>query len=230
MKKVLVLALLSVVTLHAQKELTYIENISSDQDVYLNFKFAQDIKVEHGNSDEIIVKATVYIDNGQGNESFSVKTDRSSGRLKMYSDFGDYFKNKWKDKKRHNYNSTTEIDYVVMVPKGVNLRIKSISGSVYMDTFNGDLVTDLISGDVTIKNYEGELRLKTISGALDVKVKKADLNAKSVTGTIYSDIEFKSKSDKPYNRSGNKVSKQINGGTKPLSMETVSGNIYIRKG
>ena len=99
-----------------------------------------------------------------------------------------------------------------------------------MDTFKGDLVTDLISGDVTIKSYEGELRLKTISGALDVKVKKANLNAKSVTGTIYSDIEFESKSDKPYNRSGNKVSKQINGGTKPLSMETVSGNIYIRKG
>lgn len=116
------------------------------------------------------------------------------------------------------------------MPKGVNLNVKSISGSVYMDTFNGDLVTDLISGDVTIKKYNGDLHLKTISGALDVTVNRADLNAKSLTGTIYSDIEFENdRSKKYYNKSHNKVSKQINGGSQPLDMETISGNIYIRK-
>ena len=231
MKKIVILALLSVVTLHAQKELTFIENLKSNQDLYVNFKFAQDIKIEHGKTNEVIVKASVNIDDGEGNDAFSIKTDKSSGRLKMYSDFGDYFKNKWNDKSRRNCNSNTEINYVVIVPKGVNLKVKSISGSVYMDTFNGDLVTDLISGDVTVKKYNGELRLKTISGALDVTVNKADLNAKSLTGTIYSDIEFKTDSSKKYyNGSNNKVSKQINGGSQPLDMETISGNIYIRKG
>lgn len=233
MKKILLLALLAVVSLHAQKELTLTENIDSDQDVYLNFKFAQDIVVEHGKSDEIIIKAMVNIDDGKGNEAFSIKTDRSSGRLKMYSDFGDYFKNKWNEHSGKYKNSTTEIDYVVIVPKGVNLKVKSISGSVYMDTFQGDLVTDLISGDVTIKEYQGELRLKTISGALDVKVKKADLSAKSITGTIYSDIEFEAEDDSKAHyrsRSNNEVKKKINGGTKPLHLGTISGNIYIRKG
>ena len=230
MKNLIIIALLSVTALHAQRNVEVKENLSKNQDVYLDFQFAQDIKVEHGNTNEIKVKASVNIDDGEGNDAFSIKTNNSSGELKLYSDFGNYFKNKWKDKNRHNCNSTTEINYVVIVPKNVNLKIKSISGSVSIDSFKGDLVTDLISGDVTIKKYDGELRLKTISGALDVTVSKANLNAKSLTGTIYSDLEFdKNTSSKSYNGSHNRVSKKINGGTAPLEMETISGNIYIRK-
>jgi len=231
MKHIIIIALLSVTTLHAQRQVEVKEDLSKNQDVYLNFKFAQDIRVEHGSTNEIVVKASVNIDEGEGNDAFHLKTDNSSGQLKLYSDFGDYFKNKWKDKSRNNCNSTTEINYVVIVPKNVNLKIKSISGSVTIDNYQGDLVTDLISGDVTIKKYNGELRLKTISGALDVTVNKARLNAKSLTGTIYSDLEFeKNNSNKSYNGSQNKVTKQVNGGNVPLEMETISGNIYIRKG
>ncbi len=240
MKYIIIVALLSVVTLNAQKQVEVKEQISKDQEVFINFKFAQDIKVVHGNTNEIIVKASVNIDDGTGNDNYSIKSENSSGQLKLYSDFGDYFKSKKrnvyysnKDEKNENCNCchTTDINYVVVVPKNIKLRIKSISGSVFTDTYEGDLVTDLISGDVTIKKYNGELRLKTISGALDIKVNKAKLNAKSVTGTIYSDLDFEKtdlgKHGKSFN---NKVSKQINGGTFPLIMETVSGNIYIRKG
>ncbi|WCO01215.1 DUF4097 family beta strand repeat-containing protein [Psychroserpens ponticola] len=230
MKYLILIALLSVTTLHAQRNVEINKSLSKNQDVFLDFKFAQDIRVEHGNTNEVKVKASVNIDDGEGNEFFSIKTDNASGQLKLYSDFGAYFKNQWKDKSRNNCNLTTEINYVVTVPKNINLKIKSISGSVFMDAFQGDLVTDLISGDVIIKKYDGELRLKTISGALDVTVRKAELNAKSLTGTIYSDIEFeKNTSAKSYNGSHNRVSKQINGGTLSLEMETISGNIYIRK-
>lgn len=231
MKHLIILAFLSVATLQAQRIVNVNERLSKNQEVYLNFKFAQDIRVEHGNSNEITIKATVNIDDGEGNEAFSIETEKSSGALKLTSDFGDYFKNKWDDKRRNNCNSTTDIGYVVTVPKNITLNIKSISGSVSIDNFQGDLITDLISGDVTIKKYNGELRLKTISGALDVTVSKAKLSAKSLTGTIYSDLEFdQGNSEKSYNNSHNRVSKQIKGGTIPLEMETISGNIYIRKG
>ncbi|MDG5490246.1 hypothetical protein [Psychroserpens sp. SPM9] len=230
MKNLIILALLSVATLQAQRHVEINESISNNQEVYLHFQFAQDIKIEHGNTNQVKIKASVNIDDGEGNDAFSINTDKASGQLKIYSDFGDYFKNKWKDKNRKKCNNTTEINYVVTVPKNINLKIKSISGSVFIDSYQGDLVTDLISGDVTIKKYNGELRLKTISGALDVTVNKAKLNAKSLTGTIYSDLEFeKNNAAKSYNGSHNKVSKQVNGGTLPLEMETISGNIYIRK-
>lgn len=230
MKHVIIIALLSVATLHAQRTVEIKERLSNNQEVYLNFKFAKDIKVEHGNTNEIKIKASVNIDDGKGNDAFSIISDSSSRQLKLSSDFGDYFKDKWNDKNRHNCNSTTEINYVVIVPKKVNLKIKSISGSVSIDDFQGDLITDLISGDVTIKKYNGELRLKTISGALDVTVNKAKLNAKSLTGTIYSDLEFEKTNSNNYHGSQNKVSKQVKGGTIPLELETISGNIYIRKG
>ena len=244
MKNLIIIALLSVASLHAQRNVEVKESLSKNQDVYLDFKFAQDITVEHGSTNQIIVKASVNIDEGKGDDAFSFKTNKSSGELKLYSDFGDYFKNKQTKNRIKDANghviitgsyvqgdcSTTQINYVVIVPKNINLKIKSISGSVSIDTFQGGLVTDLISGDVTIKKYNGELRLKTISGSLDVTVNKAKLNAKSLTGTIYSDLEFENNpSNKSYNGSHNKVSKEVNGGTIPLEMETISGNIYIRK-
>jgi hypothetical protein len=224
--------------LYAQSNVEAKETLSSGKTLYLNFKFAQDIKIVHGNANEVIVKASVNIDEGEGDEFFSIKTHDSSGQLKMYSDFGGYFKKRQKvyynddGTKTYSRNdcNTTNINYVVYVPKNVNLKIKSISGGVTIDNFQGDLVTDLISGDVTIKKFDGELRLKTISGALDVTVDKAKLNAKSLTGTIYSDLDFEKSTSKGYNGSHNKVSKSINGGTLPLKMETISGNIYIRKG
>ncbi len=224
------LALLTVM-LHAQREVNFSETLKSNQDLHLEFKFANDIKVVHGNSNELKIEATVNIDDGEGNAAFSLKNKSLGSEMVVKSDFGNYFKTKWNDKNRNNCNSITEIDYVVYVPKNCDLFIKSISGSVSSDDFKGELQTDLISGDVTIKNYEGELYLKTISGALDVTVNKAQLRAKSLTGMIYSDIDFKTDtSRKHYNNSHNRIEKQINGGTKALKMETISGNIYIRKG
>lgn len=231
MKKFIILALLSVVTLHAQRDVEVKESLAQNQDLYLNFQFANDIKVVHSNSNEVVIKANVMIDDGEGNDFYSIKSDKSSGRLKLYSDFGDYYKTKRDNNYWNNCDRQTTINYTVYVPKNVELKIKSISGSVYIDTFEGDLITDLISGDVTIKKYKGELRLKSISGALDVTVNKARLNAKSLTGTIYSNIEFeKDDSERGRSHSHNRVRKQINGGSLPLDMETISGNIYIRKG
>lgn len=216
--------------LQAQREVETKENLASGEELYLNFKFAQDIKIVHGESNQVIVKASVNIDEGEGDAFFNIKTDKSSGQLKLYSDFGDYFKNNWKDKSRNNCNRTTEINYVVYVPKNSNLKIKSISGSVSTDNFQGTLITDLIAGDVTIKKYEGVLRLKTISGVLDVTVASAKLSAKSLTGTIYSDIDIKSEGLQNKHSAHNRVNITINNGNQSVSMETISGNIYIRKG
>lgn len=217
--------------MHAQKEVNFTETIKTNQAINLEFKFADNIEIIHGKSNELKIEATVLIEDGEGNEFYSIKSDSFGDELVVKSDFGDYFKNKRKENRWNNCYTETDIDYVVYVPKNSDLFIKSISGSVNINDFNGELQTDLISGDVTIKKYEGELHLKTISGAIDVTVLKAKLSAKSLTGTIYSNIEFETDlSKKAYNGSSNKITKTINKGTKPLKMETISGNIYIRKG
>ena len=111
------------------------------------------------------------------------------------------------------------------------MKVKSISGDVVADSFAGTLRTDLVSGDVTIKDYNGDLRLKTVSGDLDVTMDKAKIDAKTLTGTIYSDLNIDQGNNKGKRSSGyNKVVGNVNNGSNLVVLETVSGNIYMRKG
>jgi len=224
------IVLMFTVTITAQRQVEKSMIVSNGQDIFLNFKFAKNIKVEQWNKDEVLVKASVNIDDGEGNEHFSLETDKSGNTVEMSSEFGDYYKNKNKNREYWNKRSTrSEIRYTVYVPMNANLKVKSISGDLESDSYKGNLRTDLVSGDVTIKRYEGELLLKTVSGDLDVTIENAEVNAKTLTGTIYSDIDIKSNDGKK--SSGyNKIQTTINKGGKLVKMETVSGDLYLRKG
>lgn len=227
MKKIinLAIALLVTVTINAQRKVEKSERVSKNQEIFVHFKFANNIEVKQWNQNKVEVKATVDINNGEGNKHYSLKTSKNGNQVKIYSDYGNYFKRK----RSWNQNNTTEIDYVVYVPKNIKLKVKSISGCLEAASFYGDLTTDLISGDITIKEYRGEMQLKTISGDVDVAIKKARINAKTVTGTIYTDLKI----DKSYSQNksfSSKVRGTVNNGDVELRMTTVSGNIYMRKG
>jgi hypothetical protein len=209
----------------AQRTVEKTERLSRGQEVFVDFKFAGDIQLQHWNQSEIKVVATVHIDDGAGNDSYSLVSEKSGSGLKIYSDFGDYFEKKGKKGRYTDCHTTTKLAYVVYLPKGIKLKVKSISGSLSAQTFEGELTTDLISGDVELANYNGPLKLKTISGNLDVVIKKAEVRAKSLTGTIYSDLEISFNSNGDH---GNKVYGSINNGGDMVNMETISGNIYMR--
>ena len=226
MKKIIHLAfiLLVTVTVNAQRKVEKSVKVSKNQELFVHFKFAQNIEVKQWNQNRIEVKATVNLNDGEGNEHFSLKTSESNGEVKVYSDFGNYFKRK----RNWNKNNTTEINYVVYVPRNATLKVKSISGSLEADSYTGNLTTDLVSGNITIKKYQGEMQLKTVSGDVDVAISKARVNAKTVTGTIYSDLNI----DKSYSQNksySSKVRGTVNNGDVELRMTTVSGNIYMRK-
>ena len=230
----ILLALFIVFSINAQRNIEKTVSISKNQELFVNFKFASTIKIEQWNKNEVFVKAEVTIDDGKGNGYFSIKSSKRNNNIKLVSDFGDYYKNR--NKQRNVYfskdccNSKTEIIYTLYIPKGTKVTIKSISGSVMADEFTGTLVTDLISGDVTLKKHSGELQLKTISGNLDVVITNATLRAKTLTGTIYSNLEIDLDSNTSKNNSGyNKINGIINKGGKNVTFETISGNIYLRK-
>ena len=225
----LAITMLFIASMTAQRNVEKTELISANQDITLDFQFAQDIQVEQWNKNEVVIKASVNIDDGKGNEYFSLKTDKRAGGLKISSDYGDYFKTKEKNRNGNNCSTNTEIDYVIYVPKGVILKVKSISGSLSAKSFIGNLTTDLISGDVTIKNYDGALTLKTISGDVDVTMNKAKINVSTLTGTIYSDLNI-NKDNHSNSAGSNKIKGTINNGKELVIMETISGNIYMRKG
>lgn len=238
--------LLTFSNLTAQKKIT--ENTLSKgiNDVYVHVKFANDIIIKNWNKNQIAVEATVNIDDNKHNDYFTFKTENVGGTYTIKSDYGDYFK-KYRSyyhhsnhKKNDDKNTSkedckcdcsehkSEVNYVIYVPKNMQLKVKSISGDVTVESYLGMLNLDLISGNITIKKHSKDMRLKTISGDIDIFVADAKLEAKTLTGGVYSDIEidFSKYNKKSY---GSKIVTTINKGTALLKLNTISGDIFLRK-
>ncbi|MCP2604498.1 DUF4097 domain-containing protein, partial [Candidatus Aminicenantes bacterium AC-708-M15] len=94
------------------------------------------------------------------------------------------------------------VNYNLMVPSKVKIRIKSVSGNITLEktggevraqTVSGDIIVEgartrveckAVSGDVVIKNTEGEINLKTISGDIEVMNVMGSVEADCVSGDI----------------------------------------------
>lgn len=210
-------------TIQAQKKTVkeYFK-LSANQSITLHLKFAEEIKLMQWDKNEIGITATVEIDKGEGNDAYSLKSLSSENSFEVKDEYGNYFET------RKNKNTSIEINYVIYVPQNASLTVKSISGNLTAAAFQGKLKTDLVSGNVDIKKYQGSLELKTVSGNLDIVINKAEVDAKTVTGVIYSNIDIASE-DKRNRGVGSHIKGQVNNGKDLLRLETVSGNIYMRK-
>lgn len=236
----------------AQKKVTEKQSSANVENVYINLKFANNIIVKNWNKNEISVEATVSIDDNKYNDYFSLKSNKIGETLKIASDYGDYFKKyrsyysykkhshkedkKINDKKNndhtddcHGRSHNNIVNYVIYVPKKMALKIKSISGSVETDAYEGELNLDLISGNITVKKHSKNMYLKTISGDIDVFISDATFEAKTLTGAVYSDLDIDF--DKKYKKRsyGSKIIATINKGTASLKLDTISGDIFLRK-
>lgn len=227
MKKMLfasVLTLLVSVTF-AQRKVEQTFDVDNARKIKLDLRFAESIKLMQWSKNEVKVSAEVNIDEGAGNDAYNLKTDRKEDTYVIGDDYGDYFEKKRKE--RYN-NTRIEITYVIYVPENSDLTVKSISGNLFAESFEGRLETDLVSGNVELKRYEGGLKLKTVSGSLDVAIAKADIDARTVTGTIYSDLDISIR-NKGRRGFDSHIQGSVNSGTDLVKLETVSGNIYMRR-
>ena len=233
--------LLTFSNLAAQKKVTETKSASGINEVFVHVKFANNIVVKNWNKNEISVQAEVNIDDNKHNDYFTLETDKIGKTYTVKSDYGDYFK-KYRS---YTYYSSHEhsddkkdddcdcrrhsniVNYVIYVPKNMDLKVKSISGSVTADSFNGFLELDLISGDIDIKKHSKKMMLKTISGDIDLYVSDATFDAKTLTGGIYSDLEIDFSNNKRSH--GSRIRATIKNGAASLKLNTISGDIFLRK-
>ena len=240
--------LLTFSNLSAQKIVTETTSSKNINDVLVHLKFANNIVVKNWSKNEISVEATVNIDDNEHNDYFNFKTKNVGGYYTVTSDYGDYFKkyrSYYSHKHSHNDDENEDktddndchshrhrhnniVNYVIYVPNNMNLKVKSISGSLEAESYVGVLQTDLISGNITVKKHSKDMYLKTISGDIDIYVSDATFTAKSLSGGIYSDldIDFEKNKKKGY---GSKIRAKIDNGTASLNLNTISGDIYLRK-
>lgn len=230
--------LLTFNNLSAQKKITENTKSNNIEDVYVHVKFAQNIIVKNWNKNEIAVEAVVNLNDNKGNDEFSLKAKKVGNTYTIKSDYGDFFKNNSKKmtfgNKRtsvnyNNCNTNVIANYIIYVPKNMTLKVKSISGSVEAEDYAGVLKLDLISGNITVKKHSKDMHLKTISGDIDIFISDAKFEAKSLTGGIFSDLDIDFENQKKKRNFGSKIMATVNKGTASLKLNTISGDIYLRK-
>ena len=235
--------LLTISNLTAQKKVTATERSSGIEDVFVHAKFADNIEIKQWNKNEVSVEASVNIDDNKRNDYFTLKTDKIGSTFTVKSDYGDYFK-KYRSYSysRHDHDDdddekkdcdcdchhTMEINYTVYVPKGMNLKVKSISGDTQIESYVGYLEIDFISGNIDVKKHSKNMRLKTISGDIDIFVSDAYFEAKTLTGGIYSDLDIDFSQNKKSHGS-QRIKATIKNGDATLKLSTISGDIFLRK-
>ena len=198
------------------KEVSESVVLDGQTDLKLEFTFADNIVFKTWDKNEVKVDVSVKIQDGKYNDIFTLKSSKTSSRVTIAMD-----RNMW-DKidradRNNNCNWNSELNYVVYAPKNIGISANTISGDYLL-------------------TYEGvAMRLKTISGAIDMTVptsKGLDFRAKTISGEVYSDIDI----EYPYGKDGlrqivgRNVRGRIGNGGDESEFETISGNIYLRKG
>ena len=179
----------------------------------MEFKFADDIILEAWDKNYIELNVEVDIDDNKYNEFYALEIDKSSKTIKLAEqvDF-EGIKKKAGSKKHYNFN--TDLSYSLKVPK--NLKV--------------DLET--ISGEVELIGCRGQMKINSISGFIDYSIPqnhKANIDLSTVTGDVYSNVKFDKKDVKEISWVGTKEQLSLNGGDVPVHLETVSGDIFLRK-
>lgn len=228
--------LLLISKLNAQQKITQSYTTEGINNVLINLKYAKNIELKSWNKKELVVQAIVNMNNNKDNHFFSLKNKKSNGKLFVNSDYKNFFKSNNKNiivtskkqNNKYNYNSII-VTYTIFVPKKINLEIKSISGNVKAENYNGKLDLNLTSGNITIKKITKEMNLKTISGDIDVYVSDAYLKAETISGSIYSNLNITLNNKNKLKSFKTKITGKVNKGNLPLNLKTISGDIFLRK-
>lgn len=219
MKAVAILLMFISMNAFAQPKKVVERVLVSGQDrLNLEFAFASNITFETWDRQEVLVEVTVEINGGEDNDIFELSTETTESSIYFEMD-EDMWKKISKDKKRNwnNCSYTSEINYQVFLPAGLKVKANTISG------------------DYEFSYFGEEMDLKTISGAIDITVPREyslDFNAKTISGEVYSDLEIEYPEGKEGLRQivGQNFRGRINQGGQLSDFETISGNIYLRKG
>lgn len=142
----------------------------------------------------------------------------------------------------------TEVRYLVKVPAGLEVRVRTVNGGVSLDEVSGTLKADTTNGGITGRDLSGSLeagttnggidvemntvaehgiRLETTNGGIDLRIPKdtvATISARLTNGRIDT-------SSLPVQVQGEisrrRLDGTLNGGGAPIRLETTNGSITI---
>lgn len=232
MKKIILLALFVcgfwVQVLAQERVVQRLFKISPDEEVHLDLRFGGNIHISAWDKDEVAFKAVIEINGGTLNDALELEYDQDKG-LKIASDYNtdklkegrredcpDSYSRYGFSKDNDSYAVCSKISYELKVPRSINLDVESISG------------------DIEMVGLVGPVRAKSISGYVDLSwpaENPADVSIKTVSGEAFTNLNnlnFKNmKSHIPI--VGYELKGYIGAGGPEVSLESVSGNVYLRE-
>lgn len=227
----LITALLLAGTIRAQSrviEKTF--DADRNERVELNLKFGETIVVKGWDREEVSFRATAVINSGKLNDALLVNYYDDQGGIRIDVDYDEEIIKEGKRTDcpdrgfstytRNNgqgYVVCSRIVYEIMVPRESNLRLETISA------------------DIELNALAGPINAKSISGFVDLswpRQQGADLSLKTVSGEAYSDLDnlrFLNRREKAP-LVGYELRGTIGDGGKRVRLESVSGDLFLRKG
>lgn len=196
----------------AQKIVEKHLNFSSNQNINLDIQIADSIRIITWNKNEVYAKASIDINDNKNNDVYLTDFDNAGNEIEVTAKFDD-------TKRKETYNDScncccnyrSKIYWDIYIPEQSTFSVKTIDGNI------------IISGNTK------KINAHSISGFIDLAFtssRKADLKMSTITGTIYTDLALNAGAK---NRGGNNVSSQMNGGGERIELETISGDIFLRK-
>ncbi|HEX8530503.1 MAG TPA: hypothetical protein VF646_10785 [Cytophagales bacterium] len=197
--------------------------LAKGQRVHLDFEFATTIDVKTWDEPRVLVKASASVNEGQDDEAYELTAVNDGEVLRFVSRLRD------KEKLFRRMDSARQFEgitqdgkvlkikeyYEVYVPRNVQLSLKTTLGSSTIEHNNGPLAVETVTGDIELRCATGQ---------------PANITAKTVTGGMYTNLPFENQSKKGLPRlAGEESQIQINGGGVPIALETVTGDVTIRK-
>lgn len=154
------------------------------------------------------------------------------------------------DDRRGRGDDDVSVEFVVRVPRGVNVAPGTVNGSVTVADVAGEVRASAVNGAVEASSLGGPVSASTVNGDVDVRMARVsgqDLTFNTVNGSVTvalpaqldADIELRTvngslRTDYPLTISGRVNPRRINAtvgrGGPRLRFSTVNGSVTLRKG
>lgn len=196
--------------------------------VELDLKFGKAITVKAWDKNEISFRAVIEINNGKLNDALVLDFNKTDYGLTVLADYDETLLKEGRredcpDSRFSTYHKNgshtvicSNIVYEIYVPRSIDLELETISA------------------DIELLGLQGPIRAKSISGFVDLswpQEQGAELSMKTISGEVYSGLDnlglINRKGGVPL--VGYELHGSIGMGGPRVNLESISGNIYLRK-
>ncbi len=204
-----------------------------------------DVAVEPGNTEEVHLKGEIR--GVRAYDDYSINASKSGATLMVEVQHPNSVRGNMKGFLNFEVPQGVELDVInvsgeaeVMNIESSDMNIKTVSGSILVDSPGHNTRLNSISGDIAVRTPIGNLEAQSVSGDLDISDVKGDLSVGSTSGDIMvkmvegsTKIETASGNISAENLMNGAVLKSVSGGLQSnnirgsLSVKSVSGDMII---